>query len=260
MTDASFYSILMLLFVIALQSPQASKDWSLVSRLWERTLRSICAQTGDAFRVFLVCNERPKIAFDHPNLTVIEEDFPLPEANTPSRMRDKWAKIRRGLVAAREYAPAHVMVMDADDCVHRGLAEFAAAHPHENGWLFESGYVRDEGRSWVYARKQFDRVCGTSAIVRLEEHDFPSDMYSGGSYFILENGHGVIGDFCRTHGRPLAPLPFVGAVYNVGTGENDSGFSLRGWHSKKVFLKKIIHAKWLTKQRREAYGLYDLTP
>lgn len=49
----------MLIFVLPLQSPQASRGWQLVSRLCERTLRSICQQTLDHFRVILVCNERP---------------------------------------------------------------------------------------------------------------------------------------------------------------------------------------------------------
>jgi len=222
-------------------------------------LRSICAQTDQNFKVFLVCNERPKVGFDHPNLTVIEETFPLPEANTPSRMRDKFAKLRRGLVAARKHAPAHVMLMDADDCVHRELAAFAAAHPADPGWAFTKGYVRDEGRKWMFLRHEFDRFCGTSAIVRMEAQEFPGDGPDGPkSSFILEHGHGVISDHCQSRGTPLAPLPFVGAVYNVGTGENDSGFSLRGWRSKKVFLRKILNARLLTRGRREAYGLYDI--
>lgn len=92
----------MLLFIVALQSPQASKDWSRVSRLWERTLRSICAQNCYEFRVFRVCNRRPEIGFDHPSLAVIEEDFPLPEASTRARMRDKFAKLCRGPLESLE--------------------------------------------------------------------------------------------------------------------------------------------------------------
>src|SRR6185436_11316247 len=123
----------MLIFIVPLQSPHASKDWPHVCRLWERTLRSICAQSCADFRVFLVCNQRPAIAFTHPAVTIIEEDFPLPEATSASRMLDKWLKVKRGLIAARGFAPAHVMITDADDCVHQYLATLCANSPEAAG-------------------------------------------------------------------------------------------------------------------------------
>src|ERR1700712_941174 len=146
----------MLIFVVALQSRRASRNWGLVCRLWERTLRSICAQTGGEFRVCLVCNERPETGFTHPAVTIIDRDFPLPGPTTAERMQDKWLKLKHGLVAARSLAPAHVLIMDADDCVHRGLAALCAAHPREIGWRFDTGYVRDEGSRWLFLRRNFD--------------------------------------------------------------------------------------------------------
>jgi hypothetical protein len=251
----------MLVFVVALQSPQASKDWPRVSRLWERTLRSICAQTCPDFRVFLVCNERPDIAFTHPSLTIIEEDFPLPEPNTPSRMGDKWLKIKRGLAAAREFAPAHVMIMDADDCVHRDLAALSAESPDAQGWAFEVGYMHDEGSRWLHRLKNFDDYCGTSAIVRLESGDFPRTLSEPiDPYFILTHGHGVIGDFLLDRGTPLARPPFIGAIYITATGENDSRIALRNWRGKKMLLKKLLNARPLTHSIRRDFGLYDLAP
>lgn len=248
----------MLIFLIALQSPQASRDWPRVSRLCERTLRSICRQTVDRFRLILVCHGRPAGQFTHPHLTVIEEDFPLPQ-DKPSRMRDKWLKIKRGLVAARAYGPAHVMITDADDCVHRELAALAAAHPDGAGWNFEIGYLHDAGSRWLYRLENFDRYCGTSAIVRLEAHEFPARMQdSTEDDFILCHGHGVIGDHLRERARPLRPLPFIGAIYNADTGENDSGLRLRGWQGKKMFLKKILTSRPLTRSIRAEFGLHEL--
>jgi hypothetical protein len=249
----------MLIFVIALQSPRASRDWGLVSRLWERTLRSICAQTGADFRVFLVCNERPQIGFAHPAVTVIERDFPLPGPSTAERMQDKWLKLKHGLVAARSLAPAHVLLMDADDCVHRGLAAFCAAHPGEMGWRFDIGYVRDEGSRWLFLRRNFDTYCGTSAIVRVEPSELPAAVEEViDPYFILTHGHGTIGEYLRERGTPLRKLPFIGAIYNTATGENDSGFSLRGWRSRKVLLRKLLNSRPLTRTIREEFGLYEL--
>lgn len=249
----------MLIFVLALQSPQASRDWPLVSRLCERTLRSVCAQTCPDFRVFLVCNQRPAMTFTHPALTIIEENFPLPSGEPGTRMTDKWLKIKHGLVAARAHAPAHVMIMDADDCVHRDLAALCAAAPAAMGWVFERSYLHDEGSRWVYRLNDFHRRCGTSAIVRLAAADLPADpAESRAPYFILNHGHGVIADFLRDRGTPLARPPFPGAIYVTATGENDSGTAYRDWGGLKMRLRKLLHGRPLTRRLREAYGYYPL--
>ncbi len=249
----------MLLFVVALQSPRASQDWGRVSHLWERTVRSICAQSSSDFRVFLVCNERPAIAFTHPALTIIEEDFPLPDPTTASRMNDKWRKLKRGLIASRHLAPAHVMFMDADDCVHRDLAALASASPSARGWNFKTGYMHDEGSRWLYRLKNFDDYCGTSAIVRLTAADFPTSLEEPNDpYFILTHGHGVIGKFFQNRGAPLAELPFLGAVYITATGENDSRIALSSWRGKKMLLKKLLHTRPLTARLRATFGLHPL--
>ena len=248
----------MLIFLLALQSPAASKDWARVSRLCERTLRSVCQQTVENFRVILVCNQKPDTDFTHPALAIVEEEFPLPQ-DTPGRMLDKWIKVKRGLVAAHEYGPAHVMITDADDCVHRGLAALAAAHPDCHGWAFETGYLHDAGSPWVFRLKKFDRYCGTSGIVRLDAHEFPASMDEPTeNFFILWNGHGVVGDYLSERGRPLRPLPFIGAIYNADTGENHTSMCLRNWRSKKMLIKKLLYTRPLTRSIRRDFGLYEL--
>lgn len=249
----------MLVFILALQSPAASKDWLRVSRLCERTLRSVCAQTSPEFRAFLVCNRRPDGGFTHPNLTIIEREFPTPNTTSLARMADKWKKLKVGLTAARSLAPAHVMFMDADDCVHRGLAEHVNHYPEAVGWSMTTGYLRDEGSRWLYRTKNFHRLCGSSAIVRLSAEDFPqSESDPADKFFILKYGHSIIRDHMIARGSPLAPLPFIGAVYVTATGENDSAIRMGGWQGKKHTIEKLLAAKPLTRSIRSEFGLYDL--
>lgn len=249
----------MLAFILALQSPEASKDWLRISRMCERTLRSVCAQTSPDFRVFLVCNVRPDIDFEHQHLTVIERDFPIPAANSSERMNDKWNKLKVGLVAARHLAPVHVMLMDADDCVHRGLAEHVTRHQDDIGWSFDVGYLHDEGSRWLYRTTDFSHFCGSSAIIRLSAEDFPeSETEPEDGYFILTNGHSVIKEHMIRRGSPLQTLPFAGAVYMTNTGENYSGLRMGGWQGKRHMLKKMWAARPLTGQIRSEMGLYDL--
>ncbi len=249
----------MLIFILALQSPGASKDWLRVSRLCERTLRSVCAQTSSDFRVVLVCNARPETSFTHPALMIVERDFPIPAANSASRMNDKWSKLKVGLAVARQWGPAHVMFVDADDCVHRDLAAHAARYPEVSGWSMEVGYMYDEGSRLLYRRKNFANYCGSSAIIRLLLTDFPqSESEPSENYFILANGHGVIERYMRARGTPVQALPFIGAVYMTDTGENDSGIRIGGWQGKRHLLERIRTARPLTSRVRADFGLYHL--
>lgn len=247
----------MLTFVVPLQSPGASKDWAVVSRLAIRCLGSLLQQTEQTFAVILVCTEPPLHLASHPQLTVIERPFPSPAASREARMADKWDKVRVGLVAARKFAPCHLMIVDADDCVSRRLAEFVGRHPQANGWIFDRGYLHDEGSPLIYVRsKGFDAACGTSSIVRVGLNDLPNSEGEGrGNNPILRGGHTRIRQEMELLQRPLAPLPFAGAVYNLATGENDSGLAVGSWLRKLGLLQKLLCCRLLTRRIRHEFGL-----
>lgn len=250
----------MLIFIIPLQSPEVSKDWKLVSLLTERTLRSVCRQTDASFRAVLVCNRSPEMAFTHPALTIIEEDFPIPALVNDSLMNDKWLKLKRGMIFARQWAPAHVMFVDADDCVSRRLSATVAQDPGCAGWFVQDGYMHDAQSRWVFRRSNFHQYCGTSNIMHCSADAFPTSMSeSTAAYPMLDAGHTGIVARMRELGRPLRALPFPGAIYNTGTGENESGISLRNWRSKKVLFQKLLNYRLLTNAIREEFGLYEIS-
>lgn len=250
----------MLLFIVPLQSPAASADWKFVSQLAERCLRSLASQSCPAFHIVLVCNEAPQTSFTHPALTVIEEDFPIPaRGNQEARMDDKWRKIKRGLVFARSLAPNHVMCVDADDCLSSRLAKLVQENPQCHGWRFETGYMHDEGSRWLFRRDNFHQYCASSSIVRCGDEDFPRDMEEPDERFcILKSGHIGIVQGMRERGTPLEILPFVGTIYITATGENHSGFSLRGWRSRRILLQKLLRSRPVTQAVRQEFGLYEL--
>ena len=53
---------------------------------------------------------------------------------------------------------------------------------------------------------------------------------------------------------PLTPLPFPGVIYEVGTGENDSGTSMRGWPGVRTFASRMLHMRWLSAQLKSEFG------
>jgi len=251
----------MLIFIIPLQSPKASKNWGHVCALAKRTLLSVLRQKHQDYRVFLVCNEPPVGCPVHPALTIFERDFPVPDMSVwENRMADKWGKVRVGLVAARGLAPCHIMVVDADDCVSNRLSGLCEEHPESNGWFFDQGWFHDEGSRIIFRKKKdFDKVCGTSSIVRAFPDELPTEEKGDReSVHILRSGHTKIRANSIVRGTPLDPLPFPGAVYCLATGENHTAFSLQGWRSKKVLLQKLLCYRLLTRRIRGQFGLYDL--
>jgi hypothetical protein len=174
-------------------------------------------------------------------------------------MADKWLKVKRGLIEVRRLAPAYVMVVDADDCVHRDLSRWATPNRSPHGWVLNTGYIWNRDSRWLLIQQRFDEYCGTSSIVRCEKADLPRSMDEPNEQFpILRFGHTVIVQGCASLGTPLRRLPFPGAVYNVATGENDSSVNLRSWSSRRLVLQRLFRYRPLTPWHRARFGLYEV--
>lgn len=263
----------MLVFIIPLKSAKVSDSWERVSRLFERTIKSVCNQTSSEFQVIVVCHERPDIEFEHPNITYISVDFPLPtwevDTDHTSRDTDKQKKIFTGLTYARSFNPTHVMFVDADDCISKHLAQFVGQNPESNGWLFGKGYEYFDGNNSILLRqKGFYTRCGTSSIVKYEivapDKNLKVDDVDRRWLF-----HGSrIKKQLFARGIILDSLPFPGAVYITNHGENiRNQIRLELQRANSIHLKiryyfvivgKRILSQPLTDSIREDYGLYSI--
>ncbi|MBH8565159.1 glycosyltransferase family 2 protein [Nostoc sp. CENA67] len=246
----------MLVFVIPLKSPQASNSWEHVSKLFERSIKSVCNQTSTDFHAVVVCNEKPKIEFTHPNITYITVDFP--SANEKflinQRHTDKGRKLLKGLIYAQEFSPTHTMAVDADDCVSKNLAAFIKQYPHHHGWFINKGYKYQEGSKHIYRkRSNFYKMCGTCNILRYDLNNFPekAEYNRGYGYYKYYIDHGKVKDTLAKQGQPIKPLPFAGAVYILETGEHLFYDSTRLGFS-------IFNRQLLNESIREEFGLYNL--
>ena len=218
----------MLTFVIPLKSQKNSKSWQKVCQLLERCLRSVCHQTIPDFQAIVVCNEKPSFQFNHPNLTYLEVDFPYP-SNQPHKqamnLTDKGRKVLAGLIKARSFNPTHTMLVDGDDCVSKYLAEYVNQHPSHPGWYINTGYKYLEGDSYVYIkRRNFYRLCGTCNILRYDLNQLPQhpEYNRGYGYYQFYIDHAKVRGVMAKERTPLQSLPFPGAVYVLGTGQNQS--------------------------------------
>lgn len=243
-------------FIVPLRSPRVAADWFQVSELCNGTLRSLTDQTTSNLRVHLVCHTPPSDFSPHPLVNVIRVDFPIPDDHH-EMMVDKTDKVKRGLIAARDRGPGHVMVVDADDRVHRELASWVNTRPDANGWYVDTGYVHPLGSPILYRWPDFHRLCGTSLIVRWSEHDLPASMDEDTQMFedIILAGHHQASDILTTRDHALAPLPFAGACYITDTADNHSGASWLEWKSTRAALKRLTRIRLCTSWHRNAFSL-----
>jgi len=257
----------MIVFIVPLKSQEVSKSWIQTCQLFERCLRSICGQTDANFKVIVVCHENPNIQFSHPDVHYVEVNFTIPQ-DYLEKERDKGKKVITGLLYARQFSPNHVMVVDADDCLSCHIAEFTNQHIHSNGWVLSKGYVYQENSDFIYYRKShFYSWCGTCNIMRFDlcplphqDDDYPDNLilyYSG-------KNHMKIREVLESKGASLADLPFIGAIYTIGNGENiyQKGFStIHNANRGKVlfFMKELLKFRLITSSIRKEFGLQKIS-
>ncbi|MEH2084442.1 MAG: glycosyltransferase family A protein [Nostoc sp.] len=246
----------MLIFIIPLKSAQVSNSWERVTQLFERCIKSVCNQTSPNFHVIVVCHEKPKIEFTHPQITYITVDFSFPNEPTAEAKgdTDKGRKILKGLVYARQFSPTHTMTVDADDCVSENLAKFVQQHPDSNGWFINKGYKYQEGSNYIYIkRSNFYKMCGTCNILRYNLNDLPetAEYNRGYGYYKYYIDHAQVRDILKNKGKSIKSLPFPGAVYILETGENL-------FNNSKRLRFNIFNRKLLNQSLRNEFGLYKL--
>jgi hypothetical protein len=210
--------------------------------LLEATLQSVCRQTDDDYRVVVVHNESPPITPMDSRISLVSVDFPAPSEQRTAEIdfdkfkRDKGTKCIVGVVAARDLGANHVMFIDADDLMHRGLAEFANADTTHPGWYSPMGLIHTQGSRYVHdVPKDFEKKNGSTGIVRVDLTGVPPKLsiktpqldiirsMSGPYVDLLFGAHGAWGEYLGESGRRIEPLPFPAAIWEIGTGENLSG-------------------------------------
>lgn len=236
----------MLVFITSLRHPQNSSNYAKVEQLLDRTLRSVCAQTDDRFKVVVVCNQIPTGIPAFINVHYVKVDFPPPsevnQARTglPAVLKDKGTKYVIGLKKAEEFNPDYIMFLDADDYLHKDIAGFVNAQGKENGWFVNQGYVYRDGGLLLSKTDNFNQVCGSSNILKFDLVRQPDSItlnscqdsimaaVDNDFLFSVLGGHRKIPAWFEERNKTLKAFPFAAAIWLTNTGENHSGVSFFG--------------------------------
>ena len=262
----------MFTFIVPVKSAQVSSDWEAFSRLFERTLRSICNQKNGNFRVVVACQEIPNIQFEDERVEFLVVDFPPPtlvkddwEQNRQLKEGDKANKILVAYKKAIEYNPKYIMVVDADDLISNKIVDFALKSEGDvPGWYIKKGYYHKEGTKYLFLnRKAFNKFCGSCIIIRQDL--FPE--------LVLQEPFLYYDHFTMKlpgSGINLIPLPFPGALYSMDNGENHFMSMDRAKYivTKQMVRWNIVKGLWskatkyslrfITTNFKKSFGYYPL--
>jgi hypothetical protein len=242
-----------LTFVIPVRHPENSRDWATLKRNLAQTVKSIAAQDHDGWKAIIVANTGSDLPDLPAGFEVVHVDYPPNpmfdqgsnelEAFRDAVRFDKGRRLLAGLLHAEDMS--HVMVVDDDDFVSSRLVSFVAKNPAANGWYVHDGYVWGSGGRLIYKYADFSMYCGTSHIIRADLYNLPASVESADPAYIrnMLGSHIFIGRHLAANGTPLAPLPFMGAMYRIGHANA---------HSKSpALLKQFFLKRELVKRPRE---------
>lgn len=261
-------------FIIPVRHPQNAPDWAVLCARLEQTLASVANQSLPDWACIVVANEGVTLPSLPKGVTVAWVDFPPNElydlTQYPREMvydavrLDKGRRVLAGMMAALQ--SNFFMVVDDDDLLSNAIVAHVARNPEVHGWFIEQGYLWDDGGHWLLRIEQFDRLCGTSLIVRSDLYGLPPSAGAAEVDWIktMLGSHILIKPILAARGTPLEPLPFPGAVYRVGSSSSHSqspGLWRKGFFNRSVcrrphrVIGNLTRLRWIgSALRREFFG------
>jgi exopolysaccharide biosynthesis galactosyltransferase PssJ len=242
-----------LTFIVPVRHQDNAPNWQNVKRHLRDTILSISRQQGEGWKAIIVANQGADLPEIPRGFEVARVDFPPNALYTQGKAEqeefynalrsDKGRRVLAAMLHAGQMG--HVMIVDDDDFISRRLTSFVHANPQANGWYIRDGYIWSDGGRLLYRSADFFRMCGTSHIVRADLYRIPPSLEAADETYIrrMLGSHRFICDDLDASGTPLAPLPFIGAVYRTGHTESYIG--------SRTILKQYFLRKDLLKDPRE---------
>jgi hypothetical protein len=224
-------------FIIPVRHQDNARDWNALKANLTQTMASISNQTSDEWRAVIVANEQADLPALPERFEVERVSFPpndmheRGDADLEDFLEafrfDKGRRVLKGMLRARD--SRFFMIVDDDDFVSARLVAHAARNTDANGWVINRGYVWNDGGRLLLQHEEFNRLCGTSLIIRSDLYALPERFDDASCEWIkaMLGSHVRIAGILADGGTPLATLPFRGAVYRVAhTGSHSTAPSL----------------------------------
>lgn len=261
-------------FIIPVRHQDNARDWGALKANLTQTIASIANQTRDDWRAVIVANEQADLPDLPPRFEVERVTFPPNDMHERGGAEledfldafrfDKGRRVLKGMLRARD--SRFFMIVDDDDFVSARLVEHAAGNADANGWVINRGYVWNDGGRVLLQHDDFNRLCGTSLIIRSDLYGLPACFEDADCDWIKATlgSHVRIAGILAERGTPLATLPFRGAVYRVAHAVSHSTapsflrtyfLSADALRQPGRVLRDAVKLRWVSgRVRREFFG------
>lgn len=244
------------LFIIPLKSSKNDQNWGLTCKLLNQTLSSIEGQTTTDHYTFIVCNEKPTITANTNKTSILSTDILIEGEYTHMKgCLDKQQKVYFGLSSAQNLNPGYVMIIDADDLIHRDLLSYCHNQSRYDGFILNKGYVLHFGQKHMIKRNDFHLLTASSVIFPYNQDYFQNhnDARSDFSnYYMTNTPHDVnIESNFKKQGVKFRFVPFYAGIYlrSYGNSLTDDENST----SNFTFSRKQKIIKFVKKVRRRIF-------
>jgi glycosyltransferase involved in cell wall biosynthesis len=267
----------MLGFIVPVKPKEYSKNWAFDNLLLARTVRSICNQEDDDFKIIIVYTDKPEINFTHRNLHYLH--FPFSMVNhyeltdweerrkwhspeVAERMMDKGRKIALGCQKAKELHCNYLMGVDSDDLVSSKLGTFVNNRTVANcaGWRINNGYLYEEDAFLAIKNDRIWFINGSTHIIRADLVNVPDleNDFSFRSFSLFENHAWTLQRILDIHKEILQPVPFYGVIYLVHKNNYSTINKFVSGMPVRLLAKKLLKGKIVDQKMRKEFGLYRL--
>src|SRR5689334_7436925 len=135
-----------IIFAISLQPRLVSHQWQSVEKRLRQTIQSIRGSRNVSYLIVIACHDAPDLGNEEGKDIVLLHASFAPESDVTQRLADKFRK--RRLIGAWVRSNLgdqgiYVMFLDADDLVHRDLANYVVSHDNRRSYLVTQGYRYD---------------------------------------------------------------------------------------------------------------------
>lgn len=237
----------------------AADNWALTIELFNNTLCSIFNQTDPEFRVFVACHEKPELVKEFDNrLNFITVDFPPPR-DVSQQTIDKYYKKRILVHQVQQIGGQYIMFVDADDYISKNILAWVKKNNHPSGWLINAGYEYDFLFNKMRTAPNFNRICGTSAILNIssikEEVVTEFTDYVRQNKYFFDFSHNDWNLYLQEHNMPIMGIvPFKAAIYVINTGENLSQKMKMSSGFLRILYRALHFNLKLNKQFRDEFN------
>jgi hypothetical protein len=265
----------MLAFIIPLK-PNTGSNWKFECINLNQTLKSICNQDIDTFKVYVIYTDYPDIEYSSPFVEFVKfpfEIFSTEYINTVEKksnssfndeidykVYDQGKRLLFGSFIARTNGFKFVMPVDADDFISNKLARWVHNHIDEKyGWFIDKGFIKyKNSKILIRVKKGMNNInCSTHILnTDLLPKENINDLLPSMICFFAS--HGYLQERIRiSHGAILKPIPFYALIYYIH-GYNWMGVeSFASKNRFKVLIKYILRGMLINKEINAEFGILN---